>query len=345
MIVALDDHNILRLVNANPNMVNVVKATIDRFWQLGLEAEGQIGHQSSKRQFDQEDEQSISWEFVLKGSPWSASSTKVGHSRQFVTFLLDALLFQGWTVVTGLDISRTQNKKSALLFQRCPPVRNLHHVCLSPLGKQRFQLINAPASLRQLVKDEFEDVLGNERLSEDESLYEIEFEGRSWWVTDPEAGFAQDSYIFVRNRMRKLLQSLMDSGWRVIASADVARQTQDDKDDVGQGIHSWFIIFCGLNDADYREGEGASQMRITANSVLKVGSARDESHSAVGSQRSGYKRSTIAGARSASLTRRKLSPVPQRMGSIPRRSRTPSPPGYEDVTKARRRKSHYDTLV
>src|SRR4051794_14914193 len=110
MIISLDDHNILRLISTNMHVVDVVKSIIDRFWALGLEAEGRIGTTGRRRLSDltiQEQETiPVSWQFVLKGSPWQGPSAKVGRSRQFVTELLDVLLTHGWTVVTGLDISR-----------------------------------------------------------------------------------------------------------------------------------------------------------------------------------------------------------------------------------------------
>lgn len=318
MIMALDEHSILRLIDGTPQVVEVIKAMIDRLWTLGLEAEGCIGVGKNRQKLAPDMEETISWEFVLKGSPWRAPASKIARSRQFITYLLDGLLAHGWTVVTGLDISRSRNKKSALLFQRCPPVTKLPHACLSPLGKEQYQLINAPTSLRLLVKKEFGDMVLHEKLTENDSVYEILLTDRQWWVADPE--HEKDSYIFARKRMGHLLQTLMDANWSVIASADVAQEIlETDSVDVGEGIHSWFVIYCGTDDAD-------SAARVTANSVLQVGgrigSARRHSLST-------YERWARLGVstvtpRAASLSTRQAEMIKQRRAKSP-------PPNYEQT--------------
>lgn len=348
MLMALDDTNILRLVNTSPQVVDVVKTTIDAYWIFGLEAEGRISSGKSPKTSPKKAaamEEPLSWEFVLKGSPWRASAAKIGRSRQFITYLLDALSAYGWTVVTGLDISRAQDKKSALLFQRCPPVRGLHHVCLSPLGKQRIQLINAPGSLRHLVRREFANMVIHEKLSDDDTVYELIFDHRrSSWTADPEQD--KDTYIYTRKRMGRLLDALMDGNWRVIASADVARQTREsDSSEDGEGIHSWFLMFCG----SFIDTAGENPVKVTANSALQVGgrigSARPEALIYLGppTGRYGHRGSIpeeFFGAISCSQSLRDR----RRGGSVyHRKQASPSPDeAAGKVTKGRKSRSGYD---
>lgn len=254
--MTLDDNHFLRLAKADWPAVEVVQATIKKFWPLGLDAEGQIacGKGRAARPLNGHvDEEKVSWEFVLKGSPWELAAAKIGQARQLITFLLDALLANGWMAVTGMDISRSLNKRSAVMFRRCQPLANttLRHACLSPLGKQHYQLINAPASLRRLVREEFKDLLMHEKITEHQAIWEMTLSGRRWWTLNPEQ--ERESYIFIRNRMGRLLQALMDAGWHLVASFDVAREVQEDNDPKG-GIHTWFVVYCGdISSSDMKQ--------------------------------------------------------------------------------------------
>jgi len=149
--------------------------------------------------------------------------------------------------VTGLDISRGLNSKSALLFESCAPSVGLRHACISPLGKQNIQLCNGPNSLRRLISSEFQKILSCEKTlnNEDETgysdfTYEAKLAGFHW---DPHPEKDATEYVYTRRHMGGLLHRLMDAGWRVVVSADVGHHQEDT--DVGEGIHSWFLIFTG----------------------------------------------------------------------------------------------------
>lgn len=281
-MITLDDMNLLRVVGATLQIADVVESVLRQHWPPGflgpremIDADpgsqtAPLASRSLSSSASSSSDASVSFEFKMKGTPWKAGAAEIGESRRLVTTILDALLAHGWTVVTGIDVSRALNSKSALLFQSCPPVKGgaLTHVCLSPLSKQNLQLTNAPESLRKLVKEEFHDIMVHEKLSDDESQYEIGLNGFHW---DPDPNSVTDSYTFVRRRMGLLLQRLMDARWMVIASADVAHQ-QEATGGVGEGIHSWFLLYCGgsENDVDGKSAAVHHVLRVGA----RIGSAR-----------------------------------------------------------------------
>lgn len=311
----MDGHQLLRLAKANLHIVRVIKETIDKYWPSGLDAEGKIacGRHHMPR-LGEDELESVSWEFVLKGSPWEAPQTRIGQSRQLVTHILDAMLCNGWTAVTGLEISRSVNKKSALLFKRCSPRENSRHACLSPLGKQKYQLINAPPSLHRLVREEFRDVLMHERQSDHQSVCEMTFSGRPWWVINPDQ--ERDGYIFIRKRMGRLLESLAEAGWRLVASASVARLTHEDKDIVSGDIHSWFLLYSGAVSPD---GEP-----VTKAAEPRVARLRKEWSDEQPSSRSRTELTTGDGH--GQKGKRSTSAIPRSINGITKQTRVISPP-------------------
>lgn len=284
MMVIMDGTSVLRLVGIEPSTVSAVEEAIARFWDGGLVgkpymvdesdgtramANGRSGHDDDgvRLQYAHHLE-GVSVDFVLKGSPWLARLSKIGKTRQFVARLLDVLLSEGWTVVTGLDISRGLNSKSALMFESCAPSPNLRHACISPLGKQSLQLVNGPASLRRLIQGEFQRIITAEKTFNDrdqgsggagfmDATFEAKLNGFHW---DPHPEKDATEYVYTRKQMGALLQRLMDAGWRVVVSADCGHHQEDT--DVGEGIHSWFLIFAGnATDAFYVSPHPIAQER------------------------------------------------------------------------------------
>lgn len=227
--ISLNRDNRLRLINAKPELVPVVRKVIEDAWgwRKGIKNEGDYFG---------------SFEFELHGSPWWSIEKESIMARYLIAKLLEAMQGHGWHAVGAFDVSRRMSNKSVLIFQQSAPL-STPIMCLSPSSTDKLRLINAPPDViqdcREIITKRWPKGINNEKEKQTElgvSCVQFTLNGTPW------DGENDDKY-YVRSMLCFILQALTQKNWKVIVSGDVsAKYKEDDDVKFPTDVHSWWLM-------------------------------------------------------------------------------------------------------
>merc|ERR1712213_173309 len=181
-----------------------------------------------------------SWEFKLKGNPWCCSGDKAIRSRRTISRISETMLEHGWALTNAIDITRSLNDKSVLLYTRTErKTRSFACIALSDIDRIRF-LDFTPQHTRKLAAI-FQEVYlpgVQDQFQRDNSCYEMNLNGPPWTQNS--------SYnLHARSALIHVLKEANSLGWRLVASADVSSKyvTQENGPDYPIDVHSWYFVY------------------------------------------------------------------------------------------------------
>eukprot|EP00794_Sanderia_malayensis_P017978 gene17978-19775_t len=230
--ISLNKNDRLRCIDAPAGVSECVKKVIVDHWHRGLQKE--------QPKFN-------SHEFKLAGTPWWASGTEAIDSRMLVCRVLQGLMSIGWRVQIGLDLSRKENDKSILMFQRCAPTA-AQVFCLSLNETDKIRLINAPENVVTALRGEVGRtwLFGVSRERNDQACFEMKLNKNPWSY-----GINGHDGLHGRVMLSYLIQTCAQLGWFVILSADVSAKFvhQENGPDYPIDVHSMWFLYLGYGAA------------------------------------------------------------------------------------------------
>lgn len=227
-MLSLNRNDRIRLINFNPELTNIARDVILRFYQT-KEPEHRDYYGAS--------------ELKLKGYPFASSGSDAILTRQLICRLLEAFRNQGWEVLSTIDISRKVTDKSVFLMRKCESAK-VKIGCISLSDVDRIRLCNLPNQVAKAFRDaiakSYLPGIGFEE-ARDGSCYEIDLQGMPWTQNS--------SYnIHARSMLTFLMREAYSYGWSLTCSADVSAKYvhTENGPDYPVDVHSWFLTFQGM---------------------------------------------------------------------------------------------------
>ena len=225
-VLSLNSTDRIRMIAAPPEVTQCVRDTIVSFWKKGIQKEQAYYG---------------SWDFKLKGTPWWANGTEAVQSRLLITKIVEALLAKGWIAQIGIEMTRKDQDKNVLMFQRStvPPAPVL---CLDLNENDKLRLINAPQNVidtfRQVVQSKW--LFRIQRENPYDQSWEIKLNGNPWIY-----GINGHDSAHGRVLLCFLLQAFAQLGWRHVFSADMSAKYvhHENGPDYPIDVHSWWFMY------------------------------------------------------------------------------------------------------
>ncbi|GAA5999705.1 hypothetical protein JCM10207_005873 [Rhodosporidiobolus poonsookiae] len=161
----------IRLVGFPQGVQGYVREAVHRAWPREIQQEGQYD--------------AVSYEFKLRGNPWSGFGDEAVHSRRLMAHLLAALASSGWHLAASVDLSKKGYDKDTLLFRSGPAVqRQFFSVSFNQADKVR--IIDWPS---EVVKNAFDQAVraawppGIQEAKQKSvgGAYQLKLRGNPWW--------------------------------------------------------------------------------------------------------------------------------------------------------------------
>lgn len=202
--VSLHMSDRIRFVQFPKEDLEVIRATIRRCWPRGIQDERPY---------------SASYEFKLRGGPWSGSGTGPDAVPALILMreVLASLYSMGWIMTASTDISRKKLDKDTLIFRKQPvppPAATWTAISFKMGDKLRF--LGAPQELLAA----FSTLLKSMKLLQSESMkdarqnyHEFKLFGYPWRASGEET-------MTTRVLILKLVELLEQHGWSLYASID-----------------------------------------------------------------------------------------------------------------------------
>ena len=166
-MISLNKNDRLRLINCR-DMVGPLRETISRNY-------GEI---------QREEEKYGSWEFKLADTPWWTSGFLAIQARQLISRISETMLSYGWALTTAIDISRSLNDKSVLLYTKSPNY-NTSFSCIALSDVHRLRLVDFSSSHTEQLREVLERFYlpgVTQQGQRDSTCYEIDLNGSPWTV-------------------------------------------------------------------------------------------------------------------------------------------------------------------
>ncbi|KAJ6781982.1 hypothetical protein PWT90_01268 [Aphanocladium album] len=194
----------IRFVQFGKDDIAAVRTVIQQVWREGVQAERPY---------------SVSYEFKLRGRPWSGSGTGA-YAVPAITLMRDifaCLYARGWIMTSSTDISRKEFDKDTLIFRRqgaAPPPASW--MALSFKQGDKIRLLGAPQDLLGAMGS----MLTSMRLLQAQSVknasqaqYEFKLHGYPWSATG-------EATMQARLLILRMVELLERHGWSLYASID-----------------------------------------------------------------------------------------------------------------------------
>jgi hypothetical protein len=124
-------------------------------------------------------------EFKLQGYPWANydRDSQSVRSRQLMHGLLTCLISNGWNLLQGADISKSDGDKDVLFFENAPPDPEVQLIVMSLNLYDRIRLVYAPPDMKGVLQDAVTAgwPKGIQKVKEDYyGAFEIKMHGNPW---------------------------------------------------------------------------------------------------------------------------------------------------------------------
>ena len=224
-VISLNKNDRLRCIDAPQDVTGCVKSMISQFWSRGIQGE--------KQKFN-------AYEFKLSGTPWWADGEMAVDSRLLICKIFEGLWSIGWRPQIAIDLSRKENDKSVLTFQRAPPM-SVPIFCLSLNWTDKIRVINAPKNVVDAIIGEIKRLwlFGVTRERPYGASFEVKLKENPWSY-----GMTGHDGAHGRVLLLHLMKLLANMGWFLIISADVSAKWvhQDKGPDYPLDVHSWWFM-------------------------------------------------------------------------------------------------------
>ena len=168
-------------------------------------------------EIQREEEKYGSWEFKLSGNPWCCSGDQAIQSRQLISRISETMLAHGWALTTAIDITRSLNDKSVLLYARAQNYTT-NFACIALSDIHRVRLLDFSPSHTQQLREVLERVYlpgVKDQGQRDNTCYEIDLNGPPWTQNSSFNLHARYIlYLLFRNKQILSPDPLCSTCWR-----------------------------------------------------------------------------------------------------------------------------------
>jgi len=191
----------VRFLNFPPELPASIEGVFTAHWPTGIQYKQNYGG---------------SYEFKLRGRPWTGHGSDAITARRLMCRLLEALYDSGWVLAFATDISKKPEDKDTLIFRLQNPIPAPRSwAAISFSNTDKIRLIDAPDELVQSVVSTYSDMGVVQRHGPYflEGAYELKLRGRPWWSSGEET-------MTARRWLLILLAVLETHGYTCYASID-----------------------------------------------------------------------------------------------------------------------------
>lgn len=230
--VSLHMSDRIRFVQFPKEDLAVIRNTIQTHWYKGIQAERPYGP---------------SYEFKLRGIPWSGSGTGSDAVPAIILMreVFASLYAMGWIMTSSTDISRKKFDKDTLIFRKQPvPPPAANWIAISFKTGDKLRFLGAP----QELLGAFSSLLTSAKLLQSQAIkdtkrnqYDFKLYGYPWAATGEET-------MRTRVLILKLVELLEAHGWSLYASID--QNSGPTGDSNYSEVDCWYCV----KAADWRPG-------------------------------------------------------------------------------------------
>ncbi|KAH9906767.1 hypothetical protein F4778DRAFT_723301, partial [Xylariomycetidae sp. FL2044] len=220
--VSLHLYDRLRILSFPPALIPTIRALIQAHWPRGIQEERPYGP---------------SFEFKLRGNPWSGHGSDAVTSRRLISRVLRALYAEGWILHISTDVSCKPRGTDTMVFRRRrlgvgpgsavppppPTPPPCEWTCLSFVNTDRILLVDAPddlvVALRSMLATRGWMRSGNNNNTYP-GAHELRLLGQPWYASGEET-------MRARQLVLDMVALLERHGWDVYATVDQKAAPQD----------------------------------------------------------------------------------------------------------------------
>jgi len=176
------------------------------------------------------------YEFKLKGNPWSGQGDDAVNSRKLLAAVLLTMAKFGWNLLQAADVSKKEFDKDSLFFEKGIPDPDAHMFAISFNMGDRIRLIGAPSQFTAVVKDAIQSQWSQGIQDQREYYGSMEFKlsGNPWYPNGAEA-------VYGRMLLCQIIANIRAKGYKLYGSIDISSGHK------GMDLESW--VFRRVGDA------------------------------------------------------------------------------------------------
>jgi hypothetical protein len=217
--LSLHQYDRLRMLQFPESDILALKDIIKKHWPRGLQEERKYGG---------------SYEYKLRGYPWSGQGIDAITSRVLMREILAHLFRRGWILHASTDVSKSDRDTDTLLFRKQPtPPPESEWVAISFNMADRLRFIGADNALLVDVAQ----LLQSMKLLQAESWKEASLNAREFKINGYPWRPSGESTMTTRMLLLKLLEVLENKGWSLYASIDQSTASKDNSE-----TDSWYCV-------------------------------------------------------------------------------------------------------
>lgn len=219
LCLSLHENDKIRVMNLAVTSLATLRIVIQSSWQYGIQSEKMYG---------------ISYEFKLRGRPWSTSGEQAIRARQLLASIFGFLLQNGWALRVSSDLSNRNRDRDTFYFKQEAHPNPSARVCtLSFDMTDTIRVISGPPEVVQAVRASIQNFWYRGMQRECLHCGEPQFKmiGDPWTAQSSEA-------MQVRMFVGQLIEALDRVGWLVYASMDFSRGK---KDSDSEDVETWIL--------------------------------------------------------------------------------------------------------
>jgi len=210
----------LRLIGFPPSTCESVREAINSSWPTGIQAERDYYG---------------SYEFKLRGNPWSGQFSEAVPARVLMTTILSTLYHSGWQLQMSTDISKKVRDKDSLFFRSGPLPSPASFFSISFNEGDKLRLIGAPPKVINSVKSVLGGTIQSEEWKSKDIAYQFKLHGYPWHANGGDT-------VITRVVLLNILNSLNSLGWEIHATIDMSQgPASSQSNSGGSDTDSWFF--------------------------------------------------------------------------------------------------------
>lgn len=203
----------IRLIGLPIDVINSMRTAIINSW----------GHIQNERDYYS------TYEFKLKGYPWSGQGEDAVSSRRLLAAVLKTMAQFGWNLLQAADVSKKEFDKDTLFFERGLPDPDADLFAISFNMGDRIRIIDAPsfaACVKDAIQTQWRKGIQNERVYN--GSIEFKLGGHPWYPDGSET-------VYGRMLLCQVIANIRAKGYKLYGSVDISQGHE------GRDLESWIF--------------------------------------------------------------------------------------------------------
>lgn len=170
------------------------------------------------------------YEFKLKGYPWTGQGDDAVNSRRLLAAILRTMAQFGWNLLQAADVSKKEFDKDTLFFEKGIPDPDVDLFAISLNMGDRIRIIDAPSSITSVVRDAIQTQWQKGIQDQREYCGAVEFKlcGNPWYPDGSET-------VYGRMLLCQMIANIRAKGYKLYGSVDISTGNK------GMDLESWIF--------------------------------------------------------------------------------------------------------